>query len=43
MKRHLLAFTVGAAFVAASGAALAHHSFAMFDTDHPMELSGTVQ
>ena len=42
MKRRLLAFTVGAAFVAASGAALAHHSFAMFDTDHPMELSGTV-
>ncbi|HEY2229958.1 MAG TPA: DUF6152 family protein [Xanthobacteraceae bacterium] len=42
MKRHLLAFTVGAAFVAASGAALAHHSFAMFDTDHPMELTGTV-
>jgi hypothetical protein len=42
MKRQLLAFAVGAAFVAASGAALAHHSFAMFDTDHPMELTGTV-
>ena len=43
MKRHLVAFTVGAAFVAASGAALAHHSFAMFDQEHPMELAGTVQ
>jgi hypothetical protein len=42
MKRRLVAFTVGAAFVAASGAALAHHSFAMFDQDHPMELTGTV-
>ena len=42
MKRHLVAFTAGAAFVLASGAALAHHSFAMFDTDHPMELQGTV-
>jgi hypothetical protein len=42
MRRHLLAFAVGAAFVAASGAALAHHSFAMFDQEHPMELSGTV-
>ena len=42
MKRHLAAFTAGAAFVVASGAALAHHSFAMFDTDHPMELTGTV-
>ena len=42
MKRHLVAFTAAAAFVAASGAALAHHSFAMFDQDHPMELTGTV-
>jgi hypothetical protein len=24
------------------GAVFAHHSFAMFDTDHPMELQGTV-
>jgi hypothetical protein len=42
MKRHLIALTAGAAFVAASGAALAHHSFAMFDQEHPMELQGTV-
>jgi Family of unknown function (DUF6152) len=42
MRRPLAVFVVGAAFVAAGGAALAHHSFAMFDQDHPMELQGTV-
>jgi hypothetical protein len=25
------------------GAALAHHSFAMFDADHPIEITGTVK
>jgi len=29
--------------VAAGGAALAHHSFAMFDALHPIEISGTVK
>jgi hypothetical protein len=42
MRRHLIALTAATAFVAGGSAALAHHSFAMFDTDHPMELSGTV-
>ena len=42
MKRQLIGLLAGAALVAASGAALAHHSFAMFDQDHPMELQGTV-
>jgi hypothetical protein len=42
MRRQLVAWAVGAAFVAASGAALAHHSFAMFDQEHPVELKGTV-
>jgi hypothetical protein len=42
MKRQLIGLAAGVAFAAASGAALAHHSFAMFDTDHPMELTGTV-
>jgi hypothetical protein len=42
MKRQWLAFAAAAALVAGSGAALAHHSFAMFDQEHPMELSGTV-
>jgi hypothetical protein len=42
MRRQLVGLASGLAFVAASGVALAHHSFAMFDTDHPMELQGTV-
>jgi hypothetical protein len=42
MKYRLIGLLAGAALVAASGAALAHHSFAMFDQDHPMELQGTV-
>src|SRR6202140_3326321 len=41
MKRQLIGLAAGLAFVAASGAALAHHSFAMFDQEHPMELQGT--
>ena len=36
----LFAALVSAAFVTGSGAALAHHSFAMFDTDHPMSCPG---
>ena len=43
MKRQLLGLAVAASCMAASGAAWAHHSFAMFDQEHPMELSGTVQ
>ena len=32
------------AFITMTGsAAMAHHSFAMFDTDHPIEISGTVK
>ena len=41
MKRKLLVLAAGAA-LAASSAALAHHSFAMFDQEHPMDLKGTV-
>ncbi len=33
----------GATLVASVSAAVAHHSFAMFDADHPLELVGTVQ
>jgi hypothetical protein len=29
--------------LATSGAALAHHSFAMFDAAHPIEIAGTVK
>jgi len=35
-----LALMVSAAL--AAGAAKAHHSFAMFDQEHPIEISGTV-
>jgi len=43
MKSYISTFLAGAALVATSGAVLAHHSFAMFDQEHPMELKGTVQ
>ena len=33
----------GLAFALTTGAALAHHSFAMFDMEHPIEISGTVK
>jgi len=31
------------AFVLTTGAASAHHSFAMFDMQHPIELTGTIK
>ena len=37
MRRQLTA-VVSFAFVATSGAVLAHHSFAMFDQENPIEL-----
>ena len=43
MRSQLTAFLVGGAFAAASSAASAHHSFAMFDAQHPIEISGTVK
>ena len=33
----------GLAFAAGGGAAWAHHSFAMFDMEHPIEIQGTVK
>src|SRR5262249_12584580 len=42
MRRQLTA-VVSFAFVATSGAVLAHHSFAMFDQENPIELEGVVQ
>jgi hypothetical protein len=33
----------GVALITMGGAVMAHHSFAMFDTDHPADLVGTVQ
>ena len=43
MKSALTAVLASCAFAAAGGAALAHHSFAMFDAEHPIEISGTVK
>jgi hypothetical protein len=42
MKRQLAALLVSGAFVMAGGAALAHHSFAMFDSDNPVTFKGKV-
>jgi hypothetical protein len=39
----LAALVVGGVMMASGGAAFAHHSFAVFDTQHPLELQGTVQ
>jgi hypothetical protein len=36
-------FLVAATFMAGNGAATAHHSAAMFDLEHPIELEGVVQ
>jgi Family of unknown function (DUF6152) len=39
----LAVLLAGGALVATGGAAPAHHSFAMFDQEHPIEISGTIQ
>lgn len=43
MRPRLAAVLAGGAMLAAGNAALAHHSFAVFDIEHPLELQGTVQ
>lgn len=43
MKLRAIALLVSLASIAAAGGARAHHSFAMFDTQHPIELAGTVK
>jgi hypothetical protein len=42
MSKTLAALLAGVSLAVSGGSVLAHHSFAMFDQDHPMELSGTV-
>jgi len=37
------AIVASIAWAAAAGAAMAHHSFAMFDAEHPIDISGTVK
>ena len=43
MKSHMKTLFAGAALLAMGGVALAHHSFAMFDQEHPIDLVGTVK
>ena len=43
MRLRLTALMLSGALTATGGAALAHHSFAMFDQENPVELEGTVQ
>ena len=42
-KQLAAALLAAGALSATSGAVLGHHSFAMFDQEHPIELSGTVK
>jgi hypothetical protein len=42
MRRQLAALLFTGAFLVAGGAAMAHHSFAMFDQENPIDLAGTV-
>jgi Family of unknown function (DUF6152) len=43
MRLKTTALVAAAAVVGLAGTALAHHSFAMFDQEHPVELAGTVK
>ena len=43
MRLPSTAVLAGLGWAAATGAAMAHHSFAMFDTEHQIEISGTVR
>jgi Family of unknown function (DUF6152) len=43
MKLRSIALFTGLAVAGATGAAMAHHSFAMFDAQHPREITGTVK
>ena len=42
MRRASAVLLAGGALLAMSGAGIAHHSFAMFDQENPIELVGTV-
>ena len=43
MKSYIAPMFAGAALIAMTGAVAAHHSFAMFDQEHPMEVTGVVK
>ena len=42
MRRGLTALSASAVFLSTVAVAIAHHSFAMFDQENPVELEGTV-
>ena len=42
MRRQLSALLASVSLIATSAAAVAHHSFAMFDQDNPIEIEGIV-
>jgi hypothetical protein len=43
MKLHVRTLLAGAVLTALGGVAMAHHSFAMFDQEHPVDLVGVVK
>lgn len=43
MRLKMTALLAAGALVGFAGSVFAHHSFAMFDQEHPMELEGTVK
>ena len=42
MRLKIAVMVYATALAGAGGVAMAHHSFAMFDQEHPIELAGTV-
>src|SRR5438046_10241626 len=43
MKLKVTALLAAGSLIGLAGSVLAHHSFAMFDQEHPIELVGTVK
>ena len=43
MRLQPIVIFAGLGWASATGAALAHHSFALFDTEHPIEIAGAVR
>jgi hypothetical protein len=43
MKHLVAALSTAIAILGSGGPSMAHHSFAMFDQEHPMQLVGTVK
>jgi hypothetical protein len=43
MRSYLAPLLAGIALVATTGVVVAHHSFAMFDQEHPMDVTGVVR